>query len=61
MNEWEQATIYVSFGPKPHQEIRKEVAETMLTRWRERDPAGFGSYLAEAMTDVAPKVRKARP
>ena len=60
MNDWEQHTVYVKFGPKDHQEIRLEVAEAMLTTWREKDPATFGKYLAAAMADVEISTRKRR-
>ena len=48
-NEPPAEPIRVSFGPKPHQEIRLEVAEEMLSTWRERDPKRFGDALREAM------------
>ena len=44
-----QATIYVRFGPAPHQEIRAEVAEAVLSAWREKSPKQFGEALAAAM------------
>lgn len=56
----EPHTVYVKFGPKAHQEISTEVAAMMLTSWRERDPAGFGAYLAEAFTGTRLTGRAAR-
>ena len=44
-----QATIYVKFGPAPHQEIRAEVAGPILSAWREKSPKQFGEALAAAM------------
>jgi hypothetical protein len=42
--------IYVKFGPRDTEEIRLEWAESMLTLWKERNPAQFGKYLAEVAT-----------
>ena len=50
----------IKFGPKPHQEISPEVAELMLTLWREKNPAQFGAVLAEVMTGEHP-ARSRRP
>ena len=44
-----QATVYVKFGPADHQEIRTEVAEMILTAWREKSPKQFGEALSTAM------------
>ena len=48
----------VAFGPKPYQTITPEVASMILTLWRERSPAVFGAYLAEAMTETAPQTHR---
>ena len=45
----------VSFGPKQWQSMELEVASMLLTLWRERQPAQFGSYLAEVLTGTRPK------
>lgn len=50
----------IKFGPKPHQEISPEVAEMMLMLWRERNPAQFGSVLAEVMTGERPAATRQR-
>ena len=44
-----RATVYVKFGPADHQEVRAEVAEKILTAWREKSPKQFGEALAAAM------------
>lgn len=49
------ARQYVKFGPKDHQEITLEVAEMVLTLWRERSPAVFGAYLGEILTGEKPQ------
>lgn len=54
----------VSFGPKDYQTLELEVASMLLTLWRERQPATFGSYLAEVLTGTRPaasRERKAKP
>jgi len=43
--------VYVRFGKLPTQEMPREWAEEILTRWRERQPAQFGKYLAEVVTE----------
>ena len=55
-----QQTVYVRFGPKPAQEMRLDTAEQVLSLWRERAPAVFGAYLAEVLTDTAPKTSRSR-
>jgi hypothetical protein len=45
----------ISFGPKDYQTVRPVVASMLLTLWRERLPAQFGSYLAEVLTGEAPR------
>jgi hypothetical protein len=51
----------VAFGPEEYQTIPVEVASMLLTLWRDRLPAQFGSYLAEVLTGVSPRPdRKAR-
>jgi hypothetical protein len=58
---YEPAPAHVSFGPKEWQSMQPEVASMLLTLWRERQPAQFGSYLAEILTGTAPGTsRKAR-
>jgi hypothetical protein len=42
--------VYVKFGPLDTQEMPREWAEAMLTRWREAHPAQFGKALAEVVT-----------
>jgi hypothetical protein len=54
----EPAPARVSFGPKEWQSMQPEVASMLLTLWRERQPAQFGSYLAEILTGTAPRARK---
>ena len=43
------APIRVKFGPAIHQEIRLEVAERMLSGWRDKDPKRFGEALRDAL------------
>jgi hypothetical protein len=43
---------YVKFGPAPHQEIRAEVASSILTAWRDKNPKQFGEALAAAMLNA---------
>ncbi len=43
--------VYVKFGPAPTQEMPREWAEKMLTKWCERKPADFGKLLAEVVTE----------
>lgn len=50
----------IKFGPKPHQVVTPEVAELMLTLWREKNPAQFGSVLAEVMTGERPAATRQR-
>lgn len=50
----------IRFGPKPHQELSPEVAELMLTLWREKNPAQFGAVLAEVMTGERPAATRTR-
>jgi hypothetical protein len=40
---------YLSFGPAPHQEIRADVAQMMLTAWHAKAPKQFGDALRDAM------------
>ena len=47
--------VRVSFGPKEWQSMQPEVASMLLTLWRDRQPAQFGSYLAEVLTGTKPK------
>jgi hypothetical protein len=54
----EAAPVRVSFAASKWQNVSLEVASMMLTLWHSKQPAQFGSYLAEVMTGVAP--RKAR-
>ena len=57
----ERADRRVSFGPKQWQTMQPEVASMLLTLWRERQPAQFGSYLAEVLTGEPPStVKRAR-
>lgn len=42
--------IYVKFGHLPNQEMPREWAEKMLTKWREKKPTEFGKMLAEVVT-----------
>ena len=55
-----QAPARISFGPKEWQSIQPEVASMLLTLWRERQPAQFGSYLAEVLTGEPPAARTRR-
>lgn len=48
----------VSFGPKEWQSLQLEVASMMLTLFKQRQPALFGAYLAEVMTDTKPKAAR---
>jgi hypothetical protein len=50
----------LSFGPKEHQALLPDVASMLLTMWHERQPAQFGTYLAEVMTGTPPNGRKPR-
>jgi hypothetical protein len=52
--------LRIKFGPKPHQELSPEVAELMLTLWREKNPAQFGAVLAEVMTGERPAATRQR-
>ena len=57
----ETASARISFGPKEWQSVQPEVASMLLTLWRERQPAQFGSYLAEVLTGEPPStVKRAR-
>ena len=47
-----QQAVYVKFGPAPHQEIRAEVAASILTAWRDKNPKQFGEALAAAMLNA---------
>lgn len=38
----------------PARTIDLSTAQTMIQRWRKRNPAQFGYWLAEAMTDAEP-------
>jgi hypothetical protein len=58
--EPEAAAPRVSFGPKEYQTLELEVASMMLTLWRERQPAAFGSYLAETLTGTKPAASRER-
>jgi hypothetical protein len=40
---------YLSFGPAPHQEVRADVAQMMLTAWHAKNPKQFGDALRDAM------------
>ena len=55
-----QAPVRISFGPKEWQTMQPEVASMLLTLWRERQPAQFGSYLAEVLTGEPPSMRRQR-
>ena len=55
-----QAPARISFGPKEWQSMQPEVASMLLTLWRERQPAQFGSYLAEVLTGEVPSARTRR-
>ena len=46
----ETGKVYVRFGPHPTDEMPREWAEKMLTRWRESHPVQFGKALAEVVT-----------
>lgn len=52
------AEVRISFGPKEWQTMQPEVASLMLTLFREKQPALFGAYLAEVMTDTKPKAAR---
>lgn len=52
---------HVRFGPKDHQVLTLEVASMVLTMWRERQPAAFGAYLAEALTGAQPRGQRGGP
>jgi hypothetical protein len=41
---------WVSTGPEPWHELRKETAERLLQVLREKHPAAFASALSEVMT-----------
>jgi hypothetical protein len=43
--------VRIKFGPAPHQEIRAEVAEAILSAWRVKAPKTFGDYLRKALLD----------
>lgn len=46
--------IAIRFGPLDHQTMSPELASMLLTLWRERAPATFGSYLGEVLTGERP-------
>jgi len=48
MSEWEQQTVYVTFGPKGHQVITGEVSDMIMKDWHARNPGSYGKYLARA-------------
>lgn len=48
----------VQYGPKDWQWLQPEVASMMLTMWQERQPAQFGSYLAEILTGTKPRAAR---
>jgi hypothetical protein len=50
----------LSFGSSEHQELTHDVAVMLLTKWHDKQPAQFGSYLAEVYTGVAPNGRRPR-
>jgi hypothetical protein len=50
----------VSFGPKDYQTLELEVASMLLTLWRDRQAATFGSYLAEVLTGTRPAASRER-
>lgn len=52
--EFPPAVVRISFGDKEWQTLEPSVASAILTLWRERSPAQFGSYLAEIMTGAKP-------
>jgi len=48
----QDSKVYVRFGALPTQEMPREWAEKMLTRWREGNPAQFGKILAQIVNDL---------
>ena len=57
-DDYDRPAPRVSFGPKEWQSLQLEVASMMLTLFKQRQPALFGAYLAEVMTDTKPKAAR---
>ena len=56
--EFPPATDRPPFGSRDWWLQQPELAVTILMLWRDRQPAQFGGYLAEALTGTKPSGRK---
>ena len=54
------SSVRVSFGTQEWWLQQPELATAILMLWRERQPAQFGTYLAEALTGTKPTATRGK-